>query len=464
MKTTRWTKRPQHAPREVRGPWEGITYPMKSGLQVRVVVNSKRKAKTFRYADYRGDVLATHRAAQRWRMEQLKGKQFKVRSRGPQPTTRRRRADGVIEHRITVPCQTADGVPTRVTFLASCQAVSPKPKSRKGYSIFRVPRKGLGSCQPRRQAIRGLAALALGLGGIRRSAAQAPIVLNDYCDGGLYDLTAALRDGPVTMLAQDYPCLPVRFGSRAVATGVAFRTRLLFEGSGAAFAPAAPDQPTDNWRFEDFDVQCEAKGSTVQHAFALLSCRRGFLRRVIVSDFGGTGVLVYGQRAAFVGEGAPSLSSPCGWVGEEWQCGGVRAPSDATMNVVEDVNVRRCWLGYHLGGMPAPEGVPRVKGATANMNSLVRPIASNCGSDGIMIWQGAANHIVKPILGQNGRNGLSVAWYGNLVEAAVLERNAGWGVQLFTQHKETRDNYFPYVHNGGSNGLGLSNVPLTTPA
>lgn len=351
-----------------------------------------------------------------------------------------------------------------LAILARCRAVQPKPKSRKGYSIFRGARKGLEPCPSRRLVVKGLAGLVLGLGGIRRAAAQAPIVLNDYCTGGVYDLSAALRDGPVTLLAQDYPCLPVKFGPRACATGVAFRTRLLFEGAGAAFAPAEADQPTDNWRFEDFDVQCEARGETAQHAFALMSCRRGFLRRVTVSDFGGTGVLIYGQRAGFVGAGAPSLNAPCGWVEDEWQCAGVRAPSDATMNVIEDVNVRRCWLGFHLGGMPAPEGVPRVKGATANMNSLVRPIASNCGSDGMMIWQGATNYVAKPILGQNGRNGMSVAWYGNLIEGAVLERNAGWGVQLFTQHKETRDNYFPYVHNGGSNGLGLSNVPLTTPA
>lgn len=287
------------------------------------------------------------------------------------------------------------------------------------------------------------------------------VTLDDYAVNGLYDLSAALRDGPVRLLARDYECLPVKFRSRDAIEGVAFRSRLLFETDGAAFAPLDSGQPTDNWRFEDFDVQCEAKASTAQHAFALLSCRRGFLRRVTVSDFGGTGVLVYGQRAAFVGPGAPSLDAPCGWVGDEWQCGGVRAPSDATMNVVEDCNVRRCWLGFHLGGTPAPADIPRVKSATANMNHLIRPIASNNGSDGIMLWQGATNVIEKPILGQNGRNGISVAWYNNVIEGAVVERNAGWGVQCWTQYAETHDNAFPYLHNGGSNSRGVSNVELS---
>lgn len=131
MTTTRRKTRPQHAPREVRGPWEGITYFCSTSLLARVMVNKQRKAKTFRYADYRGDVLATHRAAQRWRMEQLKGKQFKVRSRGPQPTTRRRRADGVLEHRITVPCQTPDGVPTRVTFYVGTENTATQARWRK---------------------------------------------------------------------------------------------------------------------------------------------------------------------------------------------------------------------------------------------------------------------------------------------------------------------------------------------
>lgn len=131
MTTTRWKTRPEHAPREVRGPWEGINYFCSTSLQARVMVDGKRKTKTFRYADYKGDVLAAHRAACIWRAHQLKNKTFKVRSQGPKVTTRRRRADGVLEHRIIVPCQTPDGVPTRVTFYVGTENTATRERWRK---------------------------------------------------------------------------------------------------------------------------------------------------------------------------------------------------------------------------------------------------------------------------------------------------------------------------------------------
>lgn len=311
------------------------------------------------------------------------------------------------------------------------------------------------SSSPRRAFLKAIAALPFA-----PLPAQACIVLDDYAVNGLHDLSAALRDGPVKLLAQDYPCLPVRFCSHDVIQGVPGRSRLLFESPDAAFAPVDRTQPTDNWHFEDFDVQCEAPGDAGrQQAFYLPSCRRGSIKRVTISDFGGTAVLLYGQRIAFSGPGAPSIDQPCGFVGEEWQCGGVRAPSDATLCVFEDLLVRRCWMGFQLSGTPAPSGVARVKGATANMNSFIRPVVYNCRSDAFMVWQGATNYFQKPIAGQNGRNGITAAWYGNVFEGAVLERNAGWGV-MKTGHAEQHDNEFPRLHNGGSNGLGLSNVPL----
>lgn len=308
----------------------------------------------------------------------------------------------------------------------------------------------------RRGVFQGAAALALGLGVARRAKACSAVVLDDYCANGVHDVSAALRAGPVELLARDYECLPVRFAPRDVLRGVPGRSRLLFEANAPAFSPVAPDQPTDSFTFEDFDVQCEAPGAVgAQSGFYLASCRRFWLRRITVSDFAGSGVLVYGQRIAFLpGPGAPSIDRPCGWVGDEWQCGGVRAPSDATMGVVEDLNIRRCWIGIHLTGTPAPEGVPRVKGGAANMHSIIRPICSNNRSDGIQIWQGASNYVEKPILGQNARHGIALGWYNNLIPGATCERNGGWGIWR-APVKEQRGNEWPNLHDGGSNGLGL---------
>lgn len=313
----------------------------------------------------------------------------------------------------------------------------------------------------RRAVIKGLAALVMGIGVARRPRAQAWVVADDYCANGVHDLSAALRDGPVQLLAREYECLPVRFAPRDVMQGVPGRAQLLFESPQPAFAPLNPDQPTDGWHFQDFDVQCEAKGQRSQHAFALLSCRRGTMQRIRCFDFGGTAVLPYGQRIAFLpGPGAPSLDAPCGWVGDEWQCSGVAAPSDATACRFEDVEAWRCGMGFRLDGTPAPEGVPRVKGGTANMHLFIRPVAYNCDGDGFLVWQGASNTFVKPVSGQNGRHGIGVAWANNVFEGAVVERNGGYGVQIFSQHREARGYAFPYLHNGGSNALGLSNVPL----
>lgn len=286
------------------------------------------------------------------------------------------------------------------------------------------------------------------------------VTLDDYAVNGVYDLSAALRDGPVCLLARDYECLPVRFRSRDVIQGIPGRSRLLFESPEPAFLPEDTSQPADGWHFEDFDVQCEAKGARSQHAFGMLSCRRGTLQRIRAFDFGGSALLLFGQRIAFSGPGAPSLDAPCGWVEDEWQCSGVAAPSDSTACRVEDFEAWRCGVGFRLDGTPAPEGVPRVKGGTANMHLFIRPVAYNCDSDGFLVWQGASNTFIKPIAGQCGRNGISVAWYGNVFEGAVLERNSGWGVQIFTQHREATNYHFPYIHNGGSNGLGLCNVTV----
>lgn len=296
----------------------------------------------------------------------------------------------------------------------------------------------------------------MGVGVARRARAQAWVVADDYAVGGVHDLSAALRAGPVQLLARDYECQPVRFAGRDVIRGVPGRSRLLFQADSPAFAPIDQSQPTDAFTFEDFDLQCEAPGGvSSQPALYLPSCRRFFLRRLIISDFGGTGVLVYGQRIAFLpGPGAPSIDAPCGYVGDEWQCSGVRAPSDATLGVMEGLNVSRCWIGIHLTGTPAPAGVPRLKGGAANMHSIIRPIVSNCRSDGIQIWQGSTNYIEKPILGQNGRHGIGLGWYNNVAVGAVCERNGGWGIWR-APVKEQHDNAWPHLHNGGSNGLGL---------
>lgn len=261
-------------------------------------------------------------------------------------------------------------------------------------------------------------------------------VLNDYLVGGLYDLSAALRDGPVTLLAQEYDCLPVRFRTGDIIEGVRTRSILKFECEGAAFQPEDATTPTDNYTFRDFTLRCMAQsrsGPVPQHGLWLPSCRVGVLSGLRVEDFGGAGVVIYGQRQ----DGQPE-------------------PSDATLNMLENVLVRGCWIGFRLDGSV---GSPRLQGGTANMNTLRRCLAFNCLGDGLQVMQGAANRIEQFISGQNGGNGITVGWYSNLFDQAVVERNGRYGVYK-TGHAEQHDNWFPRIHNGGENALGLSNVPL----
>ncbi len=75
--------------------------------------------------------------------------------------------------------------------------------------------------------------------------------------------------------------------------------------------------------------------------------------------------------------------------------------------------------------------------------------------DAYAILQGAANVLDQPVAGNAGGDGIRVAWYGNEVRMAVVERNAGYGVRKV--RREWSDRTSVTIHSGGSNGLGDTN-------
>lgn len=278
---------------------------------------------------------------------------------------------------------------------------------------------------------RGFLGALLALPGLAK--AQAAVTLDDYCLNGSYDLSAALRDGPVRLLGRRYECLPVRFQTGDMAEGVRGKTELLFETDGPAFMPADPTRFTDRFHFEGFDARCEAKAGPGQHCFYLPSCRHFKIIEHRGWDFGGTHIFGYGQRT------------------EE---GGLM-PGDSTHARIFNVGSWRCHRGMVLTGTP---GTPRIRGGTCNMWRVDSYIAQQSELDNIQVWQGAANLFTMPVVGQAGRDGILVAWYGNTFMSATVERNARFAV-FKTNHAEEKNNSFPYLHDGGSNG-GLCNTDL----
>lgn len=114
--TTKWKKRPQFAPREITGPWPGITYCDPYGLQVRVCVNGERLSQYIPYADHRNDALAAHRAAEKWRKQVAAKRKVTLSGRGPREVIKQRREGGVMQHAVVVSATKPDGTATKVSF------------------------------------------------------------------------------------------------------------------------------------------------------------------------------------------------------------------------------------------------------------------------------------------------------------------------------------------------------------
>lgn len=103
--------RPQFMPREIKSTWPGITYCDEYGLQVRVTVNGQRRSRYYAYRSFKGNALAAHKAAAKWRMELLAGKVFKLRARLREREVQRR-ADGVVAREVVLSVQRPDGTRT----------------------------------------------------------------------------------------------------------------------------------------------------------------------------------------------------------------------------------------------------------------------------------------------------------------------------------------------------------------
>lgn len=276
----------------------------------------------------------------------------------------------------------------------------------------------------RRQLLVGSAALALA----HRALASGWAVLDDYVNGNVYDLGAALQVGPVQLLNREYDCLPVRLRDRDMIEGINSQSILNFEADAPAFAPVDETHQTILCTLRDFDVLCASKGGPGQHAFWMPSCSRWRLENLAIIGFGGVGVYMYGQRTA----------------------AGAKAPSDATVNRIIDCRVNGCMHGYLMGGT---RGEPRIRGGTSNMNHLSRCSAFSCAGHGFYVLQGSANHLEHCVGGTNGGDVFRIGWYGNYIEVPVFERTKGWGI-YFLGNSETRGNTVIGAHNGGAVGAG----------
>lgn len=254
-------------------------------------------------------------------------------------------------------------------------------------------------------------------------------VLNDYRANGVCDLNAALRDGPVTLLAETYECLPAKVPPYAVVQGIPNKSRLLFDGQSPAFMPADRSRPCDLVTLFGFDVVAAGPGNA--HALYLPSCRHWDVSRMTIDGWGGAAVMIYGQRE-----------------------NGLVAPSDATKCEFEHIRALRCGSGFVLTGTP---DTPRIRGGASNMHTLTHCLASDCEGDGFAILQGSANRLDHCIAGQC-RNGFVLAWYGNVLDQPIFERNREWGIYE-TNHDEARQNSIRDPWNGGANGGGVRRNP-----
>ena len=274
----------------------------------------------------------------------------------------------------------------------------------------------------RRGLLTGLAALSVA----HRAIGHGYQILDDYVNGNVYDIGAALQNGPVQLLNREYDCLPVRLRDRDVVQGINSQSILHFEANEPAFAPVDEGHQTVLVTLRDFDVMCARKGDGGQHAFWLPSCSRWRLQNLAIIGFGGIGVCMYGQRTL----------------------AGAKDPSDATYNRLDDLRIGTCLHGIVASGT---RGEPRIKGGTANCNYIGRTSIFSCDGHGLWIIQGALNLMEHVIGGNHGGDMFRIQWYSNTAIAPGAERTGGWGM-FFTGNAETRLNRVVGYHDGGSNG------------
>lgn len=244
------------------------------------------------------------------------------------------------------------------------------------------------------------------------------------------DLNGMLRDGDgyVCLPPGDFACGPVYPRSGDVIKGSGIRTRLWFDAR--AIQPADESRPTEYVQLSDFDMCVANRGGPEQHAVWMAACREWTVDRVRTVNFGGTSFFWYGKR------------TPDGRLD----------PTDTTRCVSRQCASWGCRYGFVMGGTP---GEPTIRGGTANMNRLERSLCFWSELDAYAILQGAGNVIDQPVAGNSGGDGMRIAWYGNEVRMAVVERNAGYGVRKV--RREWSDRTSVTIHSGGSNGLGDTN-------
>lgn len=279
---------------------------------------------------------------------------------------------------------------------------------------------------------RSVLGLALAAFAARACAHGSPQALDDYVTGGVFDVSAALRNGPVLLGPRDYECLPVDTVTNDYVRGFGAQSRLIFEADEPQIRPLDSTTPTDYVTLADFDVVCARAGGRSQHGLYMASGREWKVTNMTLRGRrGGDTVRMYGQRT---GDGGLD-------------------PSDSTRNVFTAVGAWEGRYNWYLGGTVANK---RIQGGTSNMNRGIRCLAYYAEIDNLYIDQGAGNSFPQFISGNAGRNGCTLAWYGNKVRDGVFERNGGWGIYR-TSHAEQHDNDTSGAHNGGHNGLGLMN-------
>ncbi len=243
------------------------------------------------------------------------------------------------------------------------------------------------------------------------------------------DLNGMLRErGYLKLPPGDFLCEPVYVRSGDVIEGSGIRTRLWFDKR--AIQPENESKPTEYVQLRDFDLCCSVRGAPDQHALWLAACREWTVDRVRAVDFGGTGAYLFGKR------------TPEGGLD----------PTDTTRCTFRQFAAWGCRYGVVLGGSAAD---PVIRGGTSNMNRFERPLSFWAELDAFALLQGAANVLDQPVAGNSGGDGVRIAWYGNEVRLAVLERNEGYGIRKV--RREWSDRTSVTYHSGGNNGLGDTN-------
>ena len=243
------------------------------------------------------------------------------------------------------------------------------------------------------------------------------------------DLNGMLREsGRVCLPAGDFVTWPVYVRSGDVIEGQGIRTRVWVTGRG--IQPEDESRPTEYVQLRDFDLCCDNRGEADQHALWLSACREWTVERVRAVNFGGAGAYLYGKR------------TPTGGLD----------PTDTTRCAFRQFASWGCRYGMVFGGTPAD---PVVRGGTSNMNRAERCLSFWAELDAFALLQGAANVLDQCVAGNSGGDGMRIAWYGNDVRLAVLERNEGYGIRKV--RREWSDRTTVTYHSGGNNGLGDTN-------